>query len=267
MAKSASDVYIPVALAKRVLESAPPSVVLVGGQSLSFWLDVYGISWDATLLPTITRDMDFFISDPADFSPLPAFAAALSGSFHLRNKRALSALIGSATVSAGQNRFYTVDLIHKVVGLKSAQLVDNAMEFDLDEKGHVIRVLHPVDLLISRCANLHLLQEKQNDVGMQQLELAIAVAREFLTESILAIPQGEPAATRHRRLFDAIRPIIRYSRNSAAIANSVRYGIFVADAIPAWLIDAPLFWEHQWPHLRKRISPSYARRCEDEAGF
>lgn len=35
--------HIPPALAVRVLESVPRSVVLVGGQALSFWLEIYGI--------------------------------------------------------------------------------------------------------------------------------------------------------------------------------------------------------------------------------
>ena len=53
---------------------------------------------------------------------------------------------------------------------------------------------------------------------------------------------------------------------AAAKKNAQRHGICLADAIPAWRIASTAFWEHQWPHLRTRMSPDYAALCEQRAG-
>jgi hypothetical protein len=43
-------------------------------------------------------------------------------------------------------------------------------------------VIHPLDVLDSRIQNLHLLPEKRNDAGIAQAQLAVRVARAFITQ-------------------------------------------------------------------------------------
>lgn len=259
---------MPPELVQRVLESATGDVVLVGGQALAFWMDYYGIESPAIMAPAVSRDVDFFTRDAANIDPLAQFAAALGGRAELSNARALSALIGSAVAPAEEEgRVYNVDLIHQVIGIDRDSVEANAVTVQVAGSDVAIRVMHPLDVLQSRNANLHMLAEKQDAMGQWQLRLAIDVARKYL-EAQLEVIEDDALATDHERyraVFDTIGSVSDYSTEDAAKKNAERYGIFLADAIPAWWIKADVFWEKQWPHLRERMSADYAARCEEMA--
>lgn len=111
-------------------------------------------------------------------------------------------------------------------------------------------------------------RRRQDAIGLLQYRLAIDVARAYLERRIDAI-QVRPdldADARERAIFDAIRRVVAYASEDAAKKKAERYGIHLADAIPAWRIESPAFWEKQWPHLRQRMSPEYANRCEAGTG-
>ena len=265
MAKN-DEAYMPSALVLRVLASAGPDVILVGGQALAFWMDRYGIRQPGDL-PAVSRDVDFFTRDAANSAPLQAFAQAIRGQANVRPPEAITALIGSAVAQAEGDRIYNVDLLHAVVGLTRDEIERNAVLARLRGVEHAIRVMHPLHVLQSRNANLHELKEKQDDLGRLQFRLAIEVARRFLE---LEIDRIEAAAdvsdeARARGIFDLIAAVDKYSAEDAARKNALRYGIFLADAIPAWRITSPVFWGKQWQFLRARMSPAYARECEQRA--
>lgn len=128
--------------------------------------------------------------------------------------------------------------------------------------------MHPLDVLQSRNANLHLLVEKQDEIGQLQLRLAIEVARAYLEEQIEAVNSAAKASdkARQRAVLDLIGIVADYSTEDAAKKNAQRYGIHLADAIPAWRITSDAFWQKQWPHLRDRMSIEYTEHCEKLAG-
>jgi hypothetical protein len=259
---------MPPELVQRVLESAPPDVVLIGGQALAYWMGYYDIHAPGSTAPAISRDVDFFTPNAANTDPLHQFARAIRGRAEVNHISALSALIGSAVAPAEEGRVYNVDLLHDVVGLDRARIEANAVSVPVPGTGVMIRLMHPLDVLQSRNANLHSLTEKQDATGQLQFRLAIEVARVFLEEQIAAIAK-DPAATeraRDRTIFDTIRTVSDYSTEDAARKNAERYRIFLADAIPAWCIESEIFWEKQWPHLRERMSPNHAELCEERVG-
>lgn len=261
------EAYMPPDLIKRVLESATADVILIGGQALAYWMGYYGIGHPASMGPAVSRDVDFFTSNAANSGPLTRFAKAIGGRPVVLDHSAISALIGSAVAPAEEGRVYNVDLLHQVVGLQRERIESNAVEVPMAGSKTVLRVMHPLDVLQSRNANLHSLAEKQDSVGQGQLRLAIDVAREYLAERIDAIEQDGSAtgATGDRMVLDAIRTVSEYSTEDAARKNAERYGIFLADAIPAWRIASGAFWKHQWPRLRERMSPAFARQCEEKS--
>lgn len=262
------EAFIPAELVQRVLECATPDVMLIGGQALAFWMGIYNIRAPRSTRPAISRDVDFFTSNAANTDPLTHFARAIRGRAEVNDIRNLSPLIGSAIAPAEEGRVYNVDLLHDVVGVRRDHLEANAVAVPLPDSDVVLRVMHPLDVLQSRNANLHSLPEKQDEVGQLQLRLAIEVAREYLEEEISAIAEDSEATVkeRQRAVFDLIGTIIDYSTEDAAKKNAERHGIYVADAIPAWRIDADVFWNKQWPHLRERMSPDYVSQCEERAG-
>lgn len=256
------EAYIPRELVDRVIDSASSDVVLVGGQALAYWMDYYRIA-HPTNLPAISRDVDFFTRDPANAAPLTRFARAIRGRKEVLPASAISALVGSAIAPAGDERIYNVDLLHSVVGIERADVEAKAVDVTLPG-GKAIRIMHPLHVLQSRNANLHKLVEKQDDMGQLQFSLAIGVARAFLEQQLdrLAHDASLPAKERDRAALDLIGVVVDYASDDAARKNAERYGIFLADAIPAWRIGSPAFWKKQWPHLRQRMSPDYALECE-----
>jgi hypothetical protein len=262
-----NEAYMPAELVRRVLESATPDVMLIGGQALAYWMGFYDIRAPSDSAPAISRDVDFFTHDAANTGPLKLFARAIRGREEVNDIRNLSALIGSAIAPAEEGRIYNVDLLHDVVGLQRDRLEANAVTVPLPGTSAVLRVMHPLDVLQSRNANLHSLPEKQDETGQLQLRLAIEVARAYLEEQIEAIAQDNEATDqqRQRAVFDAIGTVGDYSTEDAARKNAERYGICLADAIPAWRIESDVFWEKQWPRLRERMSPDHAEQCEERA--
>jgi hypothetical protein len=258
------EAYMPPDLVARVLASAGEDVVLVGGQALAFWMERFGIR-DPENRPAVSRDVDFFTPDAANLAPLHRFARAIHGEPRVLGEHAISALIGSAIAPAGEHRVYNVDLLHAVIGLEREALMDNAMRVTTRD-GTRFRVMHPLDLMQSRNINLHRLRDKQDALGQLQLRLAIEVARAQLELDIEAILRDaslhEDEHERERAIFDAIAPVDEYSAEDAARKNAERYGIHLADAIPAWRIASPVFWSKQWQFLRARMSPDYAAQCE-----
>jgi len=258
---------MPRELVYRVLEAAADDVILVGGQALAYWMDRYGVRQPGDL-PAISRDVDFFTPNAANSAPLELFARAIRGRAEIENERAITALIGSAIAPAEDARVYNVDLLHSIVGLGRDRIEENAVVVEVPGGQSTFRILHPLDVLQSRNANLHVLAEKQDETGRLQFRLAIEVARAFLEARIDEV-RNDPALSeqdRERAIFDLIGAVNEYSTEDAARKNADRYGIHLADAIPAWLIASPVFWDKQWPYLRQRMSPDYARQCEEWAG-
>ena len=255
------EAYMPPDMVARVLASAGDDVVLIGGQALAFWMERFGVR-DPENRPAVSRDVDFLTPVATNVAPLRRFAWAIRGEARIMGERAITALIGSAVAPAGEDRVYNVDLLHSVIGLESEAVMENAMTVTTRD-GTRFRVMHPLDLLQSRNINLHKLRDKQDALGQLQLRLAIEVARAQLELDIDAIEREVPAPQRERAIFDAIAPVDEYSSEDAARKNAERYDIHVADAIPAWRIASTVFWSKQWQFLRARMSPDYARACEE----
>jgi hypothetical protein len=259
---------MPPDMVQRVLECAPPDVVLIGGQALAYWMGYYAVQSPSNETAAISRDVDFFTPDASNAEPLNRFAHAIRGRAEIRHNRGLSALIGSAVASAEEGRVYNVDLVHDVVGLTRDSVDANAVSVPVPGTRITLRVMHPLDVLQSRNANLHSLVEKQDEAGRLQLCLAIEVARVYLEQQMDTIERDtdQTAEERRRARFDVIGAVSGYSAEDAARKNAERYGIHLADAIPAWRMDSDAFWQKQWPHLSSRMSPAYARLCQERAG-
>lgn len=258
---------MPAHLVQQVIASATPDLVLIGGQALAFWMDHYGVDWEDALGPAVARDVDFFTRNAANTAPLTRFATAIAGRPQVHDIHSLSALIGSAVAPAEGGRVYNVNLLHSVLGLRRESVEANAVTVALAGK-MTLKVTHPIDVLQSRNANLHLLAEKQDALGEAQLRLAIEVARKYLQGEVQKVGRidGLTESQRYRETFKTLKVVSDYSTEDAARKNAQRYGIHLADAIPAWCLTADVFWEKQWPRLRQRMSRGHVEDCERRAG-
>jgi hypothetical protein len=255
-----TETVTPPAIIEKLLRAAGEEVVLVGGQSLGFWMHRFGLSLPEGVA-AISHDTDFLVSSAADRGMVDRFAKAIGGSAHYPHQKALTSLVGQASLDVSAEEAVNVDVIHAVVGLRAGQVRERAVKAMLGK--HAFLVMHPLDVLQSRLSNLHQLSDKQNPKGVMQLSMAIDVAREFLRHEAAA---SEAVRTARRSpLQGYVSAIERMAVQDAGRKVARRFGLHVADAIDPSLIPAGIFWTKRWPALRKLMSSAYAARFQAPA--
>lgn len=245
----------PLPLVKRLLGAADESEVLVGGQALSIWIAKYGLQLP-TDLPVITRDTDFLTQSAAATASVEKFARAINGKASFPSRLDLTALVGQVELDVSDESYINVDVIFQVVGLDPAKVLERAIRVELGLTTFL--VMHPLDMLKSRLANLHELREKQNDKGAAQLRLGIAVARAYLQQQAAHYPSADTGAGRSP-IQTLVSEIEKLAIDDAGRKVAKRWHIHVADAIDPSLIPAGPFWTRKWPTLKALMSADYAR--------
>lgn len=255
------EAVTPAAVMSALLDAAGDRAVLVGGQALGFWMAFYGLAVPEGI-PAISNDSDFLARSAADTRLVSRLAKVIGGQVIIAHERALTAIVGQAVLDLSEEEVINVDVLHRIIGLDAKAV--RARAVSIAAQGVSFLVMHPLDVLRSRLANLHELREKQNDKGELQLRMAIAVAREHVLEQARA---ASPEAARSGR--SAIQPLVseieRMALEDAGRKVARRHGIHVADAIDPSSIPAGLFWERKWPQLRKLMSAEHASRFRPPA--
>lgn len=228
--------------------AAGTELVLVGGQALALWLREFDLL-ENPLGVAISNDVDFLTDDPGDKVSVAMFAQVLHGRPLYPSWRAMTSLVGSAVLDLSQDEYLNVDVLWNVVGLDPAQVREQAVVL---ENG--VKVMHPLHVLYSRLANLHELNEKQNEKGCNQLRLAIDVVRQYLRQ----LATEEHGQHRPARLMAAIKAVARWARDDAGRKVAARYGIHVADAIDPMLVPSrSRYWQRGWPWQQQLMSDAY----------
>jgi len=252
-----TEAVTPPATVKKLLDAGGEDLVLVGGQALAFWVDRYGLRQTDADMPAISNDVDFLSRSAADREIVDKLAKVIKGRAIYPNRRALTALVGQAVLDVSDDEFINVDVIFKVIGLEGETIRKRAVKI-LPEKGQLaFFVMHPLDVLQSRLANLHKLRDKQNDKGRSQLALAIDVGREFLRNAARETQAAETAAGRSP-IQAYVSAIERMAVDDAGKKVAARHGLYVADAIDPRLIPPGPFWTKRWPALKNLMSPQYS---------
>jgi hypothetical protein len=252
-----AEAVTPPATVKKLLNAGGEDLVLVGGQALAFWVDRYGVSLENPELPAISNDVDFLSRSAADTEMVNKLAKIIKGRSIFPNRRALTALVGQAVLDVSDEEFINVDVVFKIVGIEGETVRKRAVKIFPRTGQSAFLVMHPLDVLQSRLANLHKLRDKQNDKGRMQLALAIDVAREFLRNAAREAQAVETAAGRSP-IQDYVSAIEKMAIDDAGRKVAARHALYVADAIDPDLIPAGPFWTKRWPDLKKLMSARYA---------
>lgn len=237
----------------KLLRAAGDDLVLVGGQALAFWVNRYALVLPADVV-AVSADTDFLAPSAADRTAVMRMATALQGTTQFPSRLALTALVGQAYLDLSDDEFINVNIVFRVAGLTQEALRKRAVRVEFDDT--VFLVMHPLDVLRSRLANLHQLAEKQNAKGVMQLALGIDVARQFLRDEARAMPRHPTSARSPLQPF--VSEIERLALDDSGRTAARRFGLHVADAIDPSLIPAGPFWERKWPTLASLMSPQYA---------
>ena len=245
----------PLPLVKRLLGAASENEVLVGGQALAVWIVKYGLQLPADI-PVVTRDTDFLAQSAAATTSVEKFARAINGKATFPRRLDMTALVGQVELAVSDTTYINVDVIFQLIGLDPAQVLARAVRVELTGATTFL-VMHPLDLLKSRLANLHERREKQNDKGVAQLRLGIDVARAYLREQAARYSAAETGAGRSP-IQTLVSEIERLAVDDAGRKVAKRWGVHVADAIDPSLIPAGAFWTRKWPGVKSLMSAEYA---------
>ncbi len=255
MKQTKSEAATPADIVDRLLDASGDDLVLVGGQALAIWLALFGLRERRPDIPAVSNDVDFLVRSAADRKSVARLAEVIHGKTLFPNSRALTSLVGQAYRELSDTEFLNVDVIFKVVGIAGTSVRKRAVKVQPDGRPGFL-VMHPLDVLRSRLANLHTLQAKKNEKGKTQLALAVDVARAFLQREATLL---DPQATAEGRspLQDYVSAIEKMAVEDAGRKVALRYGVHVADAIDPHLIPPGPFWTKRWPGLKDLMSPAY----------
>lgn len=97
------------------LRKSPKDAILVGGQSLTFWVDFFGITIPETDTPALTQDADVFASK----HDATYIAEALQGHLEYPDPDDHTPNTAIVTYSTPDNRTLSVDFMGVLIGLNA----------------------------------------------------------------------------------------------------------------------------------------------------
>jgi hypothetical protein len=233
-----------------ILAECGTSALLVGGQALAIWAEFFEIEPTGVLSQKVTGDADF-IGSKAVANRL---SLALKWNLYLPkfdDSTAQTAKVATTLPGGGVKQ---VDFFSSIVGLDTAKVQERAAELDLPN-GITVRVLSPPDVLESRLRNLDALPEKQNETGIAQAELAIAVIAKFF-DFLIKEDIGV------RGLLDLVKRLTQIAFNKRLAQVCVRYGLDPLSAVPVNKIDSQTFRTKRWPQIQAKFEEINQRREE-----
>ena len=216
--------------------------MLIGGQALAFWVARYGIP--------VNPGPRVYISADADFLGLTEhvrrFSRAIGGKAVYPPRRGLSALAGAVEKDVG-GKVIGIDVLHKVVGLDADDVRKRAIEVTHPkDPSFRFSVMDPVDCLVSRFENLRRISEKQNEVGIWQATMAIAVCRAYV-EELIKMGDG-------RKAMKIATAVFQVAGSTTGLQNYKKYGLDILEAIPLDRFENANFRNEQAPRSTAKIS-------------
>jgi len=234
------------------LQKATQPAILVGGQSLTFWVDFFKIPVPKSNTPYLTQDADVL----ATKHDARIFATELHGTLNIPKPGDHTPNTAIVTYKTADGRTLFVDFMGTLIGLTNEEIRKTAVEFEHPEYGF-IRILHPTLVLKSRIVNLHRLQSKRDTNGIEQARLAVLVAKAFF-ENYISL--GLAGTNPDRYLVDRVKWLGKLALSDAGIYVFAQWGIDVMEAAPRNLITNKKFHAEHWPRLDLRIRAKRDRK-------
>jgi hypothetical protein len=234
------------------LQKATQPAILVGGQSLTFWVDFFKIPVPKSNTPYLTQDADVL----ATKHDARIFATELHGTLNIPKPGDHTPNTAIVTYNTPDGRTLFVDFMGTLIGLTNQEIRKTAVEFEHPEYGF-IRILHPTLVLKSRIVNLHRLQSKRDTNGIEQARLAALAAKAFF-ENYISL--GLAGTNPDRYLVERVKWLGKLALSDAGIYVFTQWGIDVMEAAPRTLITNKKFHAEHWPRLESRIRAKRDRK-------
>ncbi|MDP1995722.1 MAG: hypothetical protein Q8J90_00845 [Gallionella sp.] len=234
------------------LQKATQPAILVGGQSLTFWVDYFKIPVPKSDTPYLTQDADVL----ATKHDARIIAAELHGTLNIPKPDDHTPNTAIITYKTPDGRTLFVDFMGSLIGLTNEEIRKTAVELEHPEYGF-IRILHPALVLKSRIVNLHRLRSKRDTNGVAQARLAVLVAKAFF-ENYDSL--GFAGRNPDLYLIDRVMCLDKQAISDAGGFVYVQWKIDVMEAAPMVLITNKKFHAEHWPRLDTRIRAKRDRR-------
>jgi hypothetical protein len=234
------------------LQKATQPAILVGGQSLTFWVDFFKIPVPKSNTPYLTQDADVL----ATKHDARIFATELHGTLNIPKPDDHTPNTAIVTYNTPDGRTLFVDFMGTLIGLTNQEIRKTAVEFEHPEYGF-IRILHPTLVLKSRIVNLHRLQSKRDTNGIEQARLAVLAVKAFF-ENYISL--GLAGTNPDRYLVERVKWLGKLAFSDAGIYVFTQWGIDVIEAAPKNLITNKKFHAEHWPRLESRIRAKQNRK-------
>ena len=217
--------------------------ILIGGQALAFWVGYFRIA--------VAEGLRRFISGDADFLGfrwhVEAFSLALGGRAAYPSKRAITALYGVVMKQTIAGERMGVDVLHAVVGIAAEDVRKRALDVHHPNDASArFKVMEPIDCMVSRFENLRTLADKQNEVGVWQARISVAVCRAHLKNLITL---GD-----ERQAIRAANRIFAVAGAAAGLQAFGKHDIDLLDGIPIEDFATETFRDKQHTHMVARIA-------------
>lgn len=213
---------------ERILKYEPDAVV-VGGYALEFWASRYGLNIQADYQDAITRDLDYLGSREA----AKALGEAIAFTFDVKVNLVdwddvATPNTGVLVVGVeGERAPLTVDFLAFLQGIDAQHVRSRAIQVGVTLSDGVqakVVFMHPLDVAISRVANLVHLPQKQDSKGYAQAALARDMLRCWFGK---VVQDGQLAM-----LEAAANELLRFAKTSDGIAGALVHGIDYLPCVP-----------------------------------
>lgn len=160
--------------------------IIVGGQSVNIWAEYYVVRDPSleTLGPFTSRDVDFFRNKQA----ARQLAASLeSGTVLLPTPTDMGTPNAAVVLGELNGRRVVVDFMASVLGVEDESITDNFVAIEGRWNGATINllVMHPLDCLRSRLANINTLR-RFDEHSIRQAVLSLRVLEHYLGDVLAA---------------------------------------------------------------------------------
>lgn len=235
----------------KALQKSPRPAVLVGGQSLTFWVDFFNIPVPKMDTPYLTQDADVL----ATRHDALIVARELHGTCTVADLDNATPNTAIVTYVTPDGRKLLVDFMGTLIGLRNEEIRETAVELDHSEYG-LIRVLHPTLVLKSRIVNLLRLPVKRKTNGVAQARLAVPVVKAFLE---YYVSNGLAGTKPDKYLIGRIMWLHDLALTEAGKFAYAEWGIDVMQAAPMDRVQDKNFHAQHQPRMEAEIATKRER--------
>ncbi|MGC1460123.1 MAG: hypothetical protein WA825_17735 [Steroidobacteraceae bacterium] len=232
---------------RQVIENCSSEAVLVGGQALAIWSEIYGVPPPAELASGISADVDFIGSLRA--ARVLGKALNKTGgnwTLHEVTPGDFTPQAAKLSLTVQDEGYKEIDFLRAIVGVDTAQARNRAVEMTLPTISRSVKIIHPLDLLASKLHNLASLPEKRDDPGIAQARLAINVVRSFISQAHKNLKE--------REVFPFVEEVRRIALDKKLDHVYYEYGFDVLAAVPYELFEDENFRSKRWPQIRALVA-------------